>query len=411
MNGWQVTPIDGTEIRYTWTTWELVATWPQPGREIQSIVTILHTATDTLAVGPTRINWLSNSQKTNLGQAMRRLETGNMETDTFIQHVSQDQYRRHRQAGTPTMPIPAPQDGSRWLAYPIWPSVGGTIVGAATNSFKSMIAVALALQIQLGTEILHGNTRATTEAPILYCDWETNQATFAERMHAILKGADLDITPSIAYLKPRGPLSVVYDQLTDMIRREGYGGVILDSLSAGVGGSLIEDKLANEFWDAVEYLDTPALITAHKSEEAIRRGHKKVFGSVMHHNRPRMIWDAQRDSHNPMVRWEVVNDNNSGLLGKKLAWHVAVATVGEDENERLDSVTFAAKNPQDIRLAANEGDTIADRVAYWLTENGPHTSAEIADGLEMKPNNVRAQLSRHDSLFEKLPDGQRWTIK
>lgn len=173
----------------------------------------------------------------------------------------------------------------------------------------------------------------------------------------------------------------------------------------------MDDELANQFWNAVSVLGVPAFVTAHKSEEAIRRGHKRAFGSVMHQNRPRMIWDVRRDPNSGNVVWEVVNDNNTGRKGHKLAWRIDVNTEGNDDEERLESITFEAINPRDVRLAAKEGDTLQDRMVYAIVESGPMLTKELADELHTSVGAVRTQLNRHLTVFAKHADGLRWNLR
>jgi len=52
---------------------------------------------------------------------------------------------------------------------------------------------------------------------------------------------------------------------------------------------------------------------------------------------------------------------------------------------------------------------LADRIAYTITEHGPLTAGEIATQLGTIENSIRAQLSRHKTLFTKLPD-TRWEL-
>jgi hypothetical protein len=408
------TAIEQVEVTYRSGAWEIWCEWPQKTRhtEISTIirVTWLGDAPPRLVLSSTRLNLLSDSGKGKIGTAMRRVDKS--VTDDLIHHIAEDLLAWYRQGGHTDLPKPENRPGQRWLLYPMWPADEGTIVAGGTNTFKSWIGVAAATQASIGHEILRGNTRHPKPTPILYCDWESNRAAFAERLKAVLAGAGLPLEPCVAY---RGKLTVplvdAAETLAEEIVRQGYGGVIIDSLSAAVGGSLVDDDLANQFWNAVAVLRVPALVMAHKSDEAIRRGHKRAFGSVMHENRPRMLWNAQREPGSSTVLWEVVSDNNTGRVGNKLAWRIDVDTVGDDEEQQLEAVTFQAVNPSDVRLAAREGDTLADRIAYAIVEEGPATSKELAEAVGATDASVRKILSRHGDMFGKSGDGMRWVLK
>lgn len=423
MKGWQVVAIDNVEVVYNWAGWTLTCTWPQRrSRSIETVVTV-HAATlepqhsddgddRTMAGGQRLVMSASrldlHGAKTTLIRAMKAYDDDPVITE-FVHEVAQDLLNWFRQSGATTYPTPGTREGDRWLLYPLWPSSMGTLVAAGTNSFKSLVAIGAAIQVTLGVDILSGNTRVTTTTPILYCDWEASEADFAERLYAVLNAYDLPIEPCVAYRHLRVPLADAAETLAEEIKRNGYGGVVVDSLSAACGGSLVDDELANHFWNAVAYLDVPVLVTAHKSAEKLARGRKGVFGSVMHENRSRMLWDAQRSRNEPAVRWEVVSDNNTGLKGNRLAWRLDINKEGRDENERMVALSFHGMNPNDLRLAANEGDTLADRVAFAIIEQGPLMAGEIASAVGVGAGSIRKVLQRHADVFDKMDDG-RWGL-
>lgn len=412
--GWTVTPIDQVEVTYQWLAYHVIVSWPERTRSdaISSTVEVvrLDVRPPRLVWSPTRINWLSATAKNSLIRGLQTADKSVAHVDEFVHRIAADIIRRYRQGGTSTVPTPQRQNGARYQLYPLWPSIGGTLVSAATNSFKSWIGIAAAVQCSLGEEILQGNTRQPAPQTAYYLDWETDQQTFAERLYAVLQGADLPLEPCVAYRQMLAPLADVAESVAEEIARNSYGAVVIDSLSAAIGGSLVDDEAARLFWNATSALRVPALVLAHKSSEAIRKGYKQPFGSVMHRNRPRMIWDAVRQEGEPLVRWEVVDDNNSGRKGQRLAWRINIATEGEHEDERLASVTFQGVNPNDVRVASNEGDTLADKIAYALT-SGPATPKELSEQVGISDSSVRKVLSRYPDLFTKASDGFRWTLK
>jgi len=376
-----------------------------------SVIRITYTGTDPhrLVLSSTRINLLSSSAKASLVRAMNGAAKEDT-NDQLIQDMAENLLEWFRRSGRTVKPEPKQQEGARWLLYPLWPATQGTLVAGASNSFKSWIGVAAAVQTCTGSEVLRGNTRSPGTAPILYVDWESDEATFGERLFAVLQGAGLPTDPCVAYRQMTVPLSDAAEALAEEIARNQYGGVILDSLSAAVGGSLVDDELANGFWNAVSYLGVPALVLAHKSADAIAKGTKRAFGSVMHENRPRMVWDATRDPEGSTVKWTVFNDNNTGMKDYQVAWNVDLATEGTDETRRLVSCEFEAVNPHDVREPTQAGDSLKDRIAYELV-GGPLTSGELATFTGISAGSVRKQLSRHTGLFEKHTDGIRWTLQ
>ncbi len=411
-----ITIVPDVEIVYRTGPWEITAEWPQRSRrsDITSIMRIHYLGADEghrLALSSTRVGLYSTTGKNAVIAAMRKhvTDTDN-QTSIIIHRIVEHLLEQYRQAGATLKPQPEPYPGDMFLLYPMWPAIGGTLLVAPSNGFKSFLVAAVAVQSTVGAELLHGNTRLAAEPrPIRVLDWEAGTPAFAERLYAVLRGAGLPTEPCVAYKHLNRPFVEIVDQLAEEVKRHGYGGVIIDSISAAMGASLNEDEPANLFWDAVDRLDVPALVTAHKNKEAVRRNHKGPFGSVMHTNRPRMIWDGMRETDSQLVRWECINDNNTGHGGNTLAWRVNIQNVGEHEHRRLDTVTFEAVNPNDVRMAPNEGDTLADRIGFAITEYGAATHGEIALTIGANQGSVKAALHRHKTLFVKKGDG-RWEL-
>jgi hypothetical protein len=404
--------IDRLSVVYRYREIQLETDWPTRGRRgdltVNLRITLLTEDPPRLALSTSRINLYSSSAKTSIAALLRKTTQIEPATaDDLIHHLAEHTVQLYRQDGQTTRPIPQQRTGDTHLIWPIWPNTGGTLVGAGTNSFKSLLALAIAVQASLGVEVLEGNTRPPTEPkPILYCDWESDEASFAERLYAICRGHGLELQPAVAYKRLTQPFPDVAAQIRDEIRLHGYHGSVLDSLSAAVGGSLVDDELANQFWNSVAAIEVPTLILAHKSQEAIRRNHQRVFGSVMHENRSRMLWDAYRETDSNLVRWEVVSDNNTGRKGQKLAWRVNIANEGEDHERRLDSITIAAVNPNDVREAPDGDAPLKTRITRTITENGPLTHQEIALLIAAKPDSIKAILNRNKSDFYKTGDSK-----
>ncbi len=408
----QTTP--GVEVVYRPGPWEIIAEWPQRSRrsDLTSVFRIRFLGAEPakLVLSSTKIGLYSTTAKNHLAASMRKVPQAQVaDVDLVVHTIVEHLLTAYRDLGAPIRPTPEPYPGDMFLNYPMWPAIGGTVLVAPSNSFKSFLVPAIAIQTSLGIEVLQGNTRlATQPKPIWVLDWEAGTPAFAERLYAILKGADLPIEPCIDYLHLSQPFVEVADQIAAEARRKNYGGVILDSLSAAMGASLNEDEPANLFWDAIERINTPALVTAHKNKADTQRQRKGVFGSIMHQNRPRMVWDGTRETDSRLVRWECINDNNTGHQGNLLAWRVDIQNTGEHEHRRLDTVTFTAVNPDDVRTAPDEGKTLTDQIEYALHENGPLTHGEIALILGAKPDSIKTTLHR-GKQFDKRLDG-RWDL-
>jgi hypothetical protein len=415
--GLTITPNEPIDILYQWGPWQIHTTWPTRAsrQDLQTTIRISNhdTPEPRYAVSSQRLNLYSGSQKAGLVTAMRRLGKED-ELSTIVHHICEDLITRFKQYGSIDTPTPQLYTGNRYLLYPIWPAFEGTLLNAASNSFKSFFGIAIAAQATLGIEILQGNTRPTTPTPILYLDGEGHHSTFAERLYAILAGIGHDPEPCVQYRHLAGQsFADIAPHLADEITDRGIGGVIIDSLSAMIGGSLNDDDIANRFWDAVSLLEVPVLVLAHKSREAVAKNRKAVFGSSMHENRPRFAWDAVRpDPNGPAVKWEVYNDNNLGMQGHKLAWNVQIEAEGEHEHRHLATATFAAANPNDASMTTRQSESLSDDIFLLLFNEGPLTAAEIAGKLGKGDGTIRKTIQRdHGQHLEKNRDGVRWQLK
>lgn len=412
MEGWQVTPIDGVEIRYEWAGWRLTVGWPQRVRihDVVALIKIEYVGADRprLVLSTTRINLLSDSAKEGL---VRRMAYGRDDDRPrlarLVHEVAEDAMGHYRQAGRMSFPKPAPREPGGWILYPIWPSTGATIVAAAPDSFKSVLAEAAATQATTGVEILEGNTRPPPEPlRVVYCDWEADEVTFSERLHGLIGDTD---PGHLAYREMRTPLTDIAAGLAEELTRGRFDAVVIDSMSAAIGGSMVDDDVSNRFWDAVRTLGVPALVLAHKSMENIRKRRAAAFGSVMQWGRPRIGWNAERAEEGTTVRWEVYKDNNTGRRGMTLAWELTFDL--DDEEERtISQIRIAAVNPTNVAVKVAAANTVADQTMYALLEAGSLLPGEIAKEIDAKVNTVRQALARNDDLFWKQPDG-RWTVK
>lgn len=397
---WRIDPVEGVSITYYWDAWEIECSWPTRARngDIKILIKISHSGR--IIQATMRLNLLSGSAVTAIGATMRKQVSSEErdEIDPVLQLLIEDLVGWYRRGSTTDQPQPRKRQAGGWLVYPVWPSVGATAVAAAPSAFKSLIAQAIALQLATGTEVLAGNTRAPKPKRVLYLDWEGDNETFAERLYGLCEGAGLPLEPHLAYKSMRVPLVDAAVGVSEEISRAGFDAVVVDSMSAGVGGALIDDDVVNGFWDAVRLLGVPALVLAHKSAENIRKRQARFFGSIMSEARIRLAWNAERANNEDTVVWSVFKDNVTGHQGNRLAWSIDIDSEGEYENRRLTEISMRGVNPSDVRVAANEGNTVADRMVYALVGGGKRVS-DLAHAVGAAPATVRKELKRHPQLF------------
>ena len=415
MNGdWTVEPIEGVSITYTWRAFEVELAWPTGGRrgEVNTLVRASRKGADNpgLVRSRVRINLYSSSALDSLITALRR-QAGEDKDDVggFVHALADDAVEWYRRGAATSMPEPRLSNGGNWLVYPVWPATGTTAIAAAPGAYKSLLAQGLALQLATGAEVMASNTRTPRNVtPVLYLDWEADEATFASRLWALCEGAGLEQKPYLAYKSMRVPLQDAAVSIAEEIARGRFGAVVIDSMSASIGGGLIDDDVVNGFWDAIRILGIPALVLAHKSAENIKKREARFFGSIMSEARIRYAWNGEASRHGDTVAWSVFKDNNMGRLNSKLAWRVEITQEGDNEDRHMTEVHLAGISPTDIHREPDEPNTTVDRIEQALLE-GPMMAGEIATATGSNPGTVRKVISRHGDKFVKTEDG-RWAL-
>jgi 5S rRNA maturation endonuclease (ribonuclease M5) len=248
---------------------------------------------------------------------------------------------------------PPPSDSPALLLSPWWAASGATVIAGAPGNYKSWLGLAFTLSVHHGELLIHAadpiQARIQRQARTLFLDWEASIDRVHARVQALRPGADLH------YLELHQPLTSAGPWLTEYVRDNGYEAVVIDSLSASIGGSLIDEEIANRYWDAVSALGVPALVIAHKSADAIRNRRARLFGSIMHEARPRLIWNTETQDRYIVI--ECFKDSDYGLKGTKTAWEVEFETPGEFQPAHrvhfnpmpADSVTFEDDEERPIR--------------------------------------------------------------
>jgi hypothetical protein len=371
-----------------------------------------------LVLSTKRINILSPSAISTVILTMNRAvgEKQSNEIAEIIHEVCEDLMGWYREGKAISTPDPGKaRTDHGWLVYPIWPAVGATAVVAAPGSFKSFIAEAIGVQVATGATVLNRNTKVRNPRSVLYLDWEANEETFAERLAAICRGAGLDLKPYLGYKEMSARLADVAIGLAEEIRAHKYEAVIVDSMSASIGGGMVDDDAVNSFWDAIRTMAVPTLVLAHKSAENIQRRRKRFFGSIMSEARVRMAWNAEKATTTNHVVWECFKDNNTGHIKDRLAWEIEIDNTGADDTQQLQKAAFLGVNPNNISLGTSDEperqpvESVADQIAKVLEGEKPMSVGEIAMRTHKSTANVRAQLSRHSDRFDK-DSTERWSL-
>lgn len=333
--------------------------------------------------------------------------------DDAMHHVVYDAIQLHLE-GDPIHRL-ADVEASRqkFLLRPLVGSTGATSIIAEGGTFKSALAMAVALSVASGrTGYLQ--IRPEKVGPVLYLDWEADAATHAERSAALaLDPAD---RTHLLYQHQKGrPIASTAEQIKRRIDSEGVVLAVIDSVMLARGGDANSVEATIAFYAALAALDVPCLLIDHKSREAIRKGQRGAYGSVVNDNSLRLSWEISGKHEMPDGSSQILlvpsKRNNFGQL-PRLAYEVRIET---DEDEMWRSASFTRVSDKVVRIHRPDELPLQKRIVNFLLERGgaPMRVSEIAEGVREDPDKVRATLNRYQEEFVNIAQGKSgmWTLR
>lgn len=288
------------------------------------------------------------------------------------------------------------------LPYLLSPFViegGATVLFADGGSGKSLFALALALTIATGTEIIP-DVRPLRMGPVLYLDWEWDPDSHAERMAALCAGVGMAVPKGMIFYR-REVTSVI--ESAAMIRQHiaavGAVAVVTDSLGMARGGEPESADLTIRTFGAFRTFGVPVIAIDHVAKHATDKS--QSFGSVYTKNAARLMWrmDSVKDDGTNDLALNLVNTKANRKTQQSRGYRVVME---EDDFERLTLVRFDAADIRAIPgMAIKLG--IREQVASVLMK-GALTDEEIVaalanDGITTTEVNVRMAISRNKEMF------------
>lgn len=313
--------------------------------------------------------------------------------DKLVERFSVGVLRMERE-GEPTLYTEASE--RRRLVYTVDRLViqgKSNMLFAPGGSGKGFLTVALCCAVSAHRGVAGLSVMPATP---FYFDWEDDFETFQERLNVVATGMEVPV-PRIAYRRMRG---LAADRINEMARAVTDAGAnfgIIDSFSAA-GGTVSQhsnwDTIAHRLFDALDQVPVPNmtwLLIDHVTGDSLKDPSGKAYGSIQKMNRVRNAWEMRSDqepgSPNVHMRLYHAKWNHTG---RKPTFGVRMGFSGE-------TVTFCAEDPVQ---AVDEGGTLADRMALEL-DRGPLSTGTLAMSLKVKPEHVRAELTRYKDRFSR----------
>lgn len=314
---------------------------------------------------------------------------------------------RHR-TGVPAVRLSEVQWERRpnFALAPVWESQGTTIWFGDGGVSKSAHALAGALSVALGVEIIPGCV-PMLHGPVLYLDWEANAEIHAQRLAAICSGLGISAPPNIIYMYRTVSLSESIREIRRVVATEGVVAAVVDSVGAAGGGDPERADTIIRAMNGIRSLEVPTVAIHHVTKD--QKDKTKPFGSVYAPNLARLTWrvDKEQDegADTVRVRWTNFKGNNVELIPSR-GHGIRFLNDGTGWDKRLVSIEFTQVDGADLPAATRAN--LKWKIAELLRTVGKLDIAAIAETLEIQPNSVRAQMSRHKDFFVRI--GDEWAL-
>ena len=290
--------------------------------------------------------------------------------------------------------IAVPRDAQRYAIDPLVPAHVASLMYGPGGSGKSVLALALALSIQVGREIVPG-LHPCVRGPVMYLDWETDRTTITDRVQRISAGCGIP-APNILYRRCMKPLHEDAEYIAGVAAENGIVYAVIDSVGMAMGGAG-EHSDANEgtlrLFDAVRHIGVSTQLIDHVSKAEMKTATGKAlmpYGSIFKINLCRSAWEIRNTAHDneDLTGISLVHakSNDSRLypqIDLEIGWNPDSGAISFEAAEfTLESVT-----PQ--------GTNRTQTVIEYLRKVEYAYPTEIATATGIPAGTVRVLLSDH----------------
>jgi hypothetical protein len=283
-----------------------------------------------------------------------------------------------------------------------------TLLYGEAKAGKSTLAAAMVAAMVNGEHDFLGKVIEPKRysAGIIAADFGDDQAYGAQLCRVLRDEAVVPV-----YALDRPPDRRVWEGLQLAARQERHDLIVVDNLTAFVGGSLNDDIPVNKLYDELDRFvrdGTAVLLVAHSSEKSGERG-KSPFpiGSSAIRARARWTWRAERRAADTRLTFSgnyAAEHEITVSLANGMPRFDVIASAGAD--------VLADRRAKRTRQRSEARTKTADAIReYVLIEcqqmNGKQTAEAIAAKFGGSVSSYQSQLSRK-SLGVKAIDGGGW---
>ena len=386
-----IDPLGDGYVNISWPqdkiTAHLEGMW-RSGSRFETVMRIRHDELGTIHA-LTRINLLSTSARTELVRSLEKRYPGlgwNSRVDGIIE-AADKVYRSELTITTVGEKQPQP---IQYLVRPLLEVGNITGIAADPGTGKSMMALALALQVGGHGVLVPGTGTPTTIGRTLYLDWEDDEGTHGSRLHALLAGVGRKAPPlPVKHVRMHGALTDSADKIIRMCRTEKPAMVVIDSVGSAVVGRINEPEFVLPLMDACRSMRSTVLLLGHLTKH---ESDGKLIGTVFWFTIPRLAWHLAKaqdegESESRLVLNHKKTNNN--MIFKPMGFRVEF----ENDGDMMRSVRYYSTDiSADPALA--KFSTTADKITQFLLENGRQQVSAVVEGTKLPLETVRSALKR-----------------
>jgi hypothetical protein len=225
-------------------------------------------------------------------------------------------------------------------------------------------------------------------------DWELGGEDHRARLERLFP----DGMPRVLYARCERPLVFEADRLRRIVRENGVGYIVYDSVAFACDGPPEAAEVAGRYFRAVRQIGGGgSLHIAHVSKA--ENADQKPFGSAFWHNGARATWYAQ------LVNGDSNSDTLSlGLFNRK-------SNLGRLQAPVAFTVSFAEERTTFRRADVADSPELAGKLTirqhmFALLRKRAMSPEQIAEETEADVETVRRTARRYKNLFTMIPDGR-----
>ena len=385
-----IDPLGDGYVNISWPqdkiTAHLEGMW-RSGSRFETVMRIRHDELGTIHA-LTRINLLSTSARTELVRSLEKRYPGlgwNSRVDGIIE-AADKVYRNELKITTIGEKQPQP---TQYLVRPLLEVNNITGIAADPGTGKSLLALALALQIGGHGIVVPGTSTAAT-GRTLYLDWEDDEETHNSRLHAILAGVGRKAPPlPVKHVRMHGALTDSADKIIRLCRTEKPALAVIDSIGSAVVGRINDPEYVLPMMDVCRSMHTTVLLLGHLAKH---ESDGKLIGTVFWFTIPRLAWHLAKAQDEGDTESRLVLNHkkaNNSMIFKPLGWKVAIDKDGDMLKSVRYSSTDISEDPGLEHFA-----TASDKIMRYLLDTERQNISQIMEGTALPLGTVKSTLQR-----------------